>query len=369
MKLEEFPLSGAVMPLQEWFSVHARVLPWRSDPTPYHVWISEIMLQQTRVEAVKAYYARFIAALPGVEELAACPEDVYMKLWEGLGYYSRVRNLHTAACQIMEKYGGKFPEEEGAIRSLKGIGSYTAGAICSIAFGKPVPAVDGNVLRVLMRLAGDDSDIMLQTTRRRTETVLRALMERYQTETEGIRLNPAVFSQALMELGALVCVPNGEPKCEKCPWQEFCQAKLLNKWQELPVKKKAKGRRIEERTVLVLKDGERAAIRKRPAKGLLAGLYELPNLEGHLNSKAVLAYARRLGFRPLRIQPLEAAKHIFSHVEWHMIGYELKLEEEELASEEQKQMRKKEGILFADAKRIRESYAIPTAFGAYAKYI
>jgi A/G-specific adenine glycosylase len=375
--LDEFVLEQLVLPLQEWFSGNARILPWRETPTPYYVWISEIMLQQTRVEAVKPYFERFIRALPDVEALAVCPEDKLLKLWEGLGYYNRVRNLNTAAKQIMEEYGGVIPDEYETLLKLKGIGHYTAGAIASIAYGKPVPAVDGNVLRVLSRVTADDSDIMKQSVRTHMEERLRELME------QDARLVPSAFNQALMELGAMVCVPNGEPHCDACPWHALCAARKTDRIAELPVKKKAKERRIEKKTVLVIRDGERVALGKRPAKGLLAGLYELPNVPGHLDTEETLAFLKAQGFWPIRIQPLPAAKHIFSHVEWHMIGYMVLVSEMDMRPTLQDGIRetvmqyseeiadgKETGNWFmAEACDVIEHYAIPTAFSRYAAYM
>jgi A/G-specific adenine glycosylase len=353
--LDEFVLEQLVLPLQEWFSGNARILPWREEPTPYYVWISEIMLQQTRVEAVKPYFERFIQALPDVEALAVCPEDKLLKLWEGLGYYNRVRNLNTAAKQIMEEYGGVIPDEYGELLKLKGIGHYTAGAIASIAYGKPVPAVDGNVLRVLSRVTADDSDIMKQSVRTHMEDRLRELME------QDARLVPSAFNQALMELGAMVCVPNGEPHCDACPWYALCVARKTDRIAELPVKKKAKERRIEKKTVLVIRDGERVALGKRPAKGLLAGLYELPNVPGHLDTEETLAFLKAQGFWPIRIQPLPAAKHIFSHVEWHMIGYMVLVSEMDMVTPQP--------WFMIEVRDVVANYAIPTAFSRYAAYM
>lgn len=348
----DFELKKLVKPLQDWFDGHARVLPWRDDPKAYKVWISEIMLQQTRVEAVKSYFARFMEALPDVEALAACPEDRYLKLWEGLGYYNRVRNLHAAAEQIMEQYGGTIPDTVEELLRLKGIGSYTAGAIASIAYNRPVPAVDGNVLRVISRVCADDSDIMKQSVRSAMERSLQAMME---TEvTNG--LIPRKFNQALMELGAMVCVPNGAPHCPECPWYGFCEARLQDKIDTIPVKTRAKARRIEERTVFVIRDGEHVALRKRPAKGLLAGLYELPNVSGIIEQQEALEYVKNQGFSPIRIQALAPARHIFSHVEWHMHAYVVLVEETTAP---------KENILFTEAKKAVENYAVPSAFSAY----
>ena len=350
--LDDFELEQIVKPLQDWFQGHARVLPWRENPSAYRVWVSEIMLQQTRVEAVKPYFARFIEALPDVQALADCPEERYLKLWEGLGYYNRVRNLHEAAVQVVKDYGGEIPDSYEELRKLKGIGSYTAGAIASIAYNKPVPAVDGNVLRVISRVSGDDSDIMKQSVRTNMEKRLQKLMK----EQVKHWLVPRSFNQALMELGALVCVPGGEPHCKECPWQAFCRAHLEERTDEIPVRSKAKARRIEERTVFVIRDGEQVALRKRPSRGLLAGMYELPNCQGWLSDDEALAFVRELGIEPVRIRPLADARHIFSHVEWHMKGYSVLVEDPH---------EKSAGLLFAEIADARERYAVPSAFSAY----
>ena len=310
------------------------------------------MLQQTRVEAVKPYFSRFIDALPDVRALAECPEERYLKLWEGLGYYNRVRNLNAAAKQIVENYKGEIPKEYSELLKLKGIGSYTAGAIASIAYNQPVPAVDGNVLRVISRVCADDSDIMKQSVRKNMEQYLRNLME----DQVSRGLVPGIFNQALMELGAMVCVPNGEPHCDECPWQEFCEARLQERTQEIPVRSKAKARRMEERTVFVLRDGEKVALHKRSARGLLAGLYELPNCPGKLSQEDALDYVKKLGYAPVRILPLADAKHIFSHVEWHMKGYTVLIEEPE---------EHRGDFIFVEAADARERYAVPSAFSAY----
>lgn len=371
--IDDFDLTQITEPLQAWFDTHARVLPWRDQPSAYYVWISEIMLQQTRVEAVKPYFERFIKELPDVKALAECPEDRYLKLWEGLGYYNRVRNLNAAAQQIMDMYDGVIPDSYEELLNLKGIGAYTAGAIASIAYNKPVPAVDGNVLRVISRVCADDSDIMKQSVRNHMQDRLQQLMESQQ----GL-LVPRKFNQALMELGAMVCVPNGAPHCEECPWQDFCEARLQDRIEELPVRKKKAARRMEDKTVFVLRDGEKVALHKRPAKGLLAGLYELPNCEQKLNQEEALQYVESLGYRPIRIVPLAEAKHIFSHVEWHMKGYAVLIEEpgRELIPDdgakrdtERKNKQKANELLFVEAADARERYAVPSAFSAYWKAI
>ena len=367
--LQEFDLHPLVAPLKAWFAENARDLPWRRKPSAYHTWISEIMLQQTRVEAVKPYYERFLKALPTVRALAECPEDQYLKLWEGLGYYSRVRNLHAAAVQIMEDHQGKIPGEYAKLLKLKGIGSYTAGAIASIAYGEKVPAVDGNVLRILTRVSADETDIAKASFKKEVEEKLRRLMEEVCTdgETPAI-IAPGTLNQALMELGAIVCIPNGAPLCDACPWKPFCRARKEKKIDRIPVKTKAKARRVEEKTIFLIKDQNKIAVHKRPAKGLLAGLYEYPNQPGHLSEKEALDYVRSMGYSPLRIQALPDSVHIFSHVEWHMIAYFLLVEEEAFASEEQIAKRKKEHLIFADARTQKEIYAQPSAFHAYKPY-
>lgn len=335
-------------PLVQWYRENKRDLPWRQNPEAYRVWISEIMLQQTRVEAVKGYYDRFFRELPKVKDLAEAKEDKLLKLWEGLGYYNRVRNMQKAAQQIMADYNGEFPVTYEEIRSLKGIGSYTAGAISSFAYGLPEPAVDGNVLRVITRLLTDDSDIMKQSTKHRMEELLRAV----------IPVDAASdFNQGLIELGAIVCVPNGEPKCTQCPIKEWCKARKENRMTDFPVKTKTKGRRIEKKTILVFRDEDKIAISKRDKKGLLAGLYELPNLPEHLTRKEVEQYCKEIGLMPIRIKKLPPAKHIFSHVEWHMIGYDICVDELEKTN--------KKEYLFIHPEEIQKVYPIPSAFEMY----
>ncbi len=345
-------LEEIVEPLCAWYRKGHRILPWRERRDPYEIWVSEIMLQQTRVEAVKPFFERFTKALPDISALAQCDEEELLKLWEGLGYYNRVRNMQKAAKQVLEKFDGKLPTDYEKLKSLSGIGSYTAGAIASIAYEIPVPAVDGNVLRVISRLTEDDSDILKQSTKSRVERNLLEIMP------EG---SSGDFNQALMELGAVICVPNGAPKCEDCPLAKFCLAKAHGTEMELPVKKKAKERRIEERTVLIILDGEHLALRKRPSKGLLAGMFEFPNFDGYLSEEEVLKLLKSYGLMPLQIRKLEDARHIFSHVEWRMCGYAVRI----AALEEHV----KEELIFADVGSVQQSYPIPAAFAAYARYL
>lgn len=370
--IDNFDLKQLVQPLQTWFEDNARVLPWRENPQAYYVWISEIMLQQTRVEAVKPYFDRFIRELPNVKALAECEEDRLLKLWEGLGYYNRVRNLKIAANQILETYDGVIPNEYDELLKLKGIGHYTAGAIASIAYGKPVPAVDGNVLRVLSRVAADDNDIMKQSVRNAIEKALFELMNDVQD------VIPSIFNQALMELGATVCLPNGAPRCEVCPWGTICEARKQDRITELPVKKKAKERRIEEKTVLIIKDGSQLALHKRPKKGLLAGLYELPNVAGYLSEEDVVEYIKGQGYAPIRIQSVCDAKHIFSHVEWHMKGYVVFVQAKDFEKDVNTSQEKMQtdnltkdtlDWFFVNVEDTKENYAIPSAFVKYTEYL
>ena len=327
--------------LLDWFREHARDLPWRRDREPYHVWLSEIMLQQTRVQAVLGYYTRFLQALPDIAALAACPEDRLLKLWEGLGYYSRVRNLQKAARVICTEHGGQFPEDPAQIRALPGIGDYTAGAIASICFEQPRAAVDGNVLRVITRLTGDDTPIDSTAFRR---AVAARLEEVYPKGRCG------AFTQALMELGALVCVPNGAPLCAECPLGQLCRARAEGRTAVLPVKAAKKPRRKEKLTVLLLWCGDKLALCRRPAQGLLAGLWQLPNLPGVLTAEQAVAYAAELGAAPLHPEQVIHRTHIFTHVEWEMTGISIRCQ------------REAEGFVWADTACRAGAYALPTAF-------
>ena len=346
--LESPRLREAVEPVIQWYRENHRDLPWRNTRDPYRIWVSEIMLQQTRVEAVKRYYERFLSELPTVKELAEVPEDRLMKLWEGLGYYNRVRNMQKAARQVMEEYQGEFPHTYDTIRSLAGIGNYTAGAVSSFAFGIPKPAVDGNVLRVLSRILASEEDIM--------KAGVRSWMDRAVEEVIPEQ-NASDFNQGLIELGALVCVPNGDPRCRECPAAGLCLAREKGIQTRLPVKAKAKARRIEKRTVLIFRDARGVAIRKRPSRGLLAGLYELPNVEGHLTGRQAADYGKSIGLMPVRVRKLEDAKHIFSHVEWHMIGYEMLVDELEKSCGAE--------MIFAKKEELETVYSIPSAFESY----
>ncbi len=341
-----------VEPLLNWFKGSARVLPWRQNPTAYNVWVSEIMLQQTRVEAVKPYYDRFMKLFPDVKTLANADDEVLLKAWEGLGYYNRVRNLKKAAIELCESFDGEMPDSYEEIVKLPGIGSYTAGAVLSIAYNEKVPAVDGNVLRVLSRIRGDYRDVLDAKVKKDIEDDVRSFMPK----------EASAFNQAMMELGAMVCVPNGAPKCEECPVFELCYAKANGCSSELPVKTPKKKRVIENKTVLIIQDGSKTVLKKRPSEGLLAGMYEFPMLEGTKTKEEVLEYLKSEGFKMLHIKKAPEGKHIFSHKEWHMKGYVIKVDELEPFSG-------KEDFLFVETKEAEEKYPLPSAFKVYTKYL
>lgn len=340
-------------PLLDWFYQSARVLPWRQDPTAYHVWVSEIMLQQTRVEAVKPYYDRFMKLFPDVYALAQAGDEELLKAWEGLGYYNRVRNLKKAAIEICSEYEGNIPDDYECLMKLPGIGSYTAGAILSIAYNQKVPAVDGNVLRILSRILGDYRDISDGKVKKSVEEEVRTFMPQKEA---------SAFNQAMMELGAVICMPNGRPKCIQCPVQEICYAKKWDCMEKLPIKSTKKTRSIEEKTVLIIQDGSKTVLRKRPDMGLLAGMYEFPTLEGTKTGDEVLSYLKKEGFRVLHIKKSAKGKHIFTHKEWHMTGYAVKVDELEPFMGD-------EDFLFVETKEAEKKYPLPSAFKIYADYL
>ena len=352
-------LSQMLEPLAAWYFGHARALPWREDPAPYRVWLSEIMLQQTRVAAVMPYFHRFLQALPTVEALANAGEEELMKLWQGLGYYSRARNLQRAARIIMEEHGGRIPEGFEELLSLPGIGRYTAAAISSIAYGHSHPAVDGNVLRVVARLALYGEDIRKESAKREVEAALRCV---YPSEGAPGRAGAGILNQALMELGATVCLPNGAPLCGGCPLSGLCLARQAGRIEEYPQKSKAKPRRVEQMTVLRMEQNGAVALDKRGPKGLLAGLWELPHLEGHLSRKALLSFLEDQGIRPQKAERMADAVHVFSHVEWHMQAWLILLSERWMVAEERCFQDAFPGIVWAMPEEIDRNYSIPAAF-------
>ncbi|MBQ8688595.1 MAG: A/G-specific adenine glycosylase [Ruminococcus sp.] len=307
-------LRNMVQPLCQWYEKNARDLPWRRDKEPYHVWLSEIMLQQTRVEAVKGYYSRFLERFPTVQVLARADEEQVRKAWEGLGYYTRARNLQLAAKEICCTYDGSFPSEYEKIRALPGIGDYTAGAIGSICFGLPVPAVDGNVLRVVMRLQDSFAETDRPDVKRSVTQMLHAVYPRENAAMCG------VLTQALMELGAVVCIPNGAPRCEACPLKHLCRSRKNGTSGRLPVRKQKAAKKEVSMTVFLMQCGERYAVCQRPMHGLLAGLWEFPNAEKEMDAQAALSQAKAWGCVPLSVCRTTEQVHIFTHIRWKMKG-------------------------------------------------
>ncbi|MDO4554171.1 MAG: A/G-specific adenine glycosylase [Lachnospiraceae bacterium] len=341
---DEKKLDSSIVPaLLNWYDHNARILPWRSEPSPYRVWISEIMLQQTRVEAVKPYYDRFMEALPDVKALAEVEEEKLLKLWEGLGYYNRARNLKRAAETVMEEFGGKIPENYEGLLSLKGIGEYTAGAIASIALKIPVPAVDGNVMRVVARLLACGDDVLKVSTKRWMTKAVASIIPKER---------PGDFNQALMELGAVVCLPNGAPLCEKCPWDTVCKAHYQDREQEFPYKQPKKSRKIQKKAVYLLEYENRFALRKRPESGLLAGLWEFPTFDCGQQGDNVDKILDNSVESSENVDKIGTGKHIFSHIEWHMTGYYILL---------QKKL-KSDSLIWVTKEELEQEYAVPSAF-------
>lgn len=343
-------LSLAIPHLVLWYRENKKEYPWRVDATPYHVWVSEIMLQQTRIEAALDYYKRFISELPSVKALAGVDDERLMKLWQGLGYYSRARNLKKAAIQIMEKHGGELPSSADVLKKLPGIGDYTAGAIASIAYHKAEPAVDGNVLRVISRIILSYEDIMLPATKKSVTSLLKSV---YPSGEEA-----ALLTEGLMELGEQICIPNGEPRCEVCPIAPYCRAFAEGKTAELPVREVKKEKRREEKTVLLLRTNEgRYAIRKRADKGLLANMWEFPVIDGKCAEGDVEGYLAEQGFSVEAILSCGEAEHIFTHIVWQMVGFSVTVREE------------KSDYLWKSREEILADYAIPSAYRYYIKQL
>ena len=337
-------LKEAIPVITAWYQENKRSLPWREHRSPYRSWIAEIMLQQTRIEAVIPYYERFLHELPDIKSLAAVSEDRLLKIWEGLGYYSRARNLKKAAEILVENYSGSLPASFSELRNLPGIGDYTAGAISSIAFGLPEPAVDGNVLRVLMRLFACEEDITVPSLKRDVTSMLRA--EYPVGETASL------LTEGLMELGETVCLPNTQPRCAQCPLCNTCTAHRLEGELRYPFIPSKKPRRIEEKTVLLLNCDGRYAIRKRPEKGLLSGLWEFPIVDAKLSPEEIKSL-----LQPEDILPCGDSRHIFTHVEWIMTGYRLKVKT------------KDPGYIWKTPEEIAADYSLPTAFRYYQRQL
>jgi len=337
----------SLWPLLKWYQENKRILPWRENKNPYCIWISEIMLQQTRIEAVKRYYARFMKELPTIQDLANVPEERLLKLWEGLGYYNRARNLQKAAKVIDENYEGEMPNTYEKLITLSGIGEYTAGAIASIAYNEKIPAVDGNVLRVIARVLASNKDVLLPETKKEVTERLKNLM---QNQTKDFQSGD--FNEALMELGELICLPNGEPDCQECPLQNICLAYKKGLTQELPIRVKKLKRKEEDKTVFLLVSQKgKIAIRKRNEKGVLNGMYELPNSVGKIESlEKIKEVLEQWNLNSTNIEKVGEYQHIFTHITWKMIAYRIRVEKEN------------EEFIWVSKEQLEKDYALPTAF-------
>lgn len=327
--------------LLNWYDNNARILPWREDKSAYRIWVSEIMLQQTRVEAVRPYFERFIHEISTLEQLANTSDDTLHKLWEGLGYYHRVKNMKACAMTCVEQYMGELPKSAKELKQLPGIGDYTAGAIASIAYGEHIAAVDGNVLRVFSRVLISEDDILKESTKKKFQDII----------LDYIPVDKsAEFNQALMEVGALICVPNGAPRCNICPLSQQCLGYHSGDAHRLPNKTKKKKRRIEDKTIIIVVCKDKILLHKRADEGLLAGLYEFSTVNEKLLKRDISLYLKQ--YNIIKTRNLPCAKHIFSHVEWHMKGYLVEVSE----------MHEGQWCSFDD---IQQLYAIPTAFKVY----
>ena len=330
-----------VEPLLQWYAENKRILPWRMDKEPYHVWVSEIMLQQTRIEAVMHYYARFMEALPDVQSLSSIDDDALLKLWEGLGYYSRARNLKKAAQIIIKDYRGMFPSTFEELRKLPGIGEYTAGAIASICFNEPVPAVDGNVLRVISRITGSCENVLLPVTKKKvTEQLLQIMPD-----------SPGDFNEALMELGETVCLPNTAPACGECPLSGSCTAYREHLTERLPIRIKKTKRRRENLTVFILTapDGS-IALDKRKDSGLLSGMYQFPNIKGYYSEEELYLTLDNWNLNPVQIEFIRETKHVFTHIDWMMKGFRVQVNN------------KPERFIWVSPEELKSDYPLPAAF-------
>lgn len=318
-----------------WYNENKRDLPWRENRDPYRVWVSEIMLQQTRVEAVKPYFERFMEQFDSVERLALADEDQLYKVWEGLGYYSRVRNMKKAAQICVEHYQGKLPVDYDELLRLPGIGPYTAGAIASIAYQAKVCAIDGNVMRIYARLFALEDNIISEAFKKKTANLIQKDMAK----------DMGIFNQGLMDLGATICLPNGNPRCNICPLNDLCQAYAQGKQNRLPNRIKKTKRKVEKLTVEIYEFNDQVLLHRRSEKGLLAGLYEFVSVEGHKVKKDY----------PKQTQYLGKTRHVFSHRIWEMKGFLIPCE----------QCFEKEGYFWDSIHQIENVYSIPSAFQFY----
>lgn len=329
-----------VEPLLNWYQINERPLPWRVDKNPYHIWVSEIMLQQTRIEAVKEYYYRFMKRLPTIKDLAKIKEDELLKLWQGLGYYNRARNLQKAAKMIVEKYSGKFPDNYKDLKALPGIGEYTAGAIASICYNEKVTAIDGNVLRVMMRLQNCHDKIDEKETKIKVEKQLKSILPNQSGK----------FNQALMELGETICTPTSTPKCQECPLNPLCKSKEKNTYMELPKKNPKQPKTVENYTIFIYIYDNQVAIEKRNNTGLLKNMWEFPNENEKYTQETCQNYLKSKKFETTYITPSIEYKHIFTHKIWYINTYIIYVKN------------KYPQFKWVTISEIEEKYALPTAF-------
>ena len=328
--------------LEDWFLENRRILPWRRDKNPYHVWISEVMLQQTRIEAVISYYERFMKEIPTISSLANVDEDKLLKLWEGLGYYNRARNLKKAAIKIMEEYDGVFPTTYSEIIKLPGIGEYTASAISSICFGEKQVTIDGNVMRVFTRFYNDTSNISKSSTRIMIHDRLLSMMS----------FDPGYFNEGMMELGEVICIPNGMPKCDVCPLRDGCQSYKNSNYYFFPVKDEKKLKEEVEMTVIIPIWEGKTLVRKRREVGLLHNLYEFPNVVGNKCVEEVRAISEEFG-KVANIKKSICYTHVFTHKKWKMQAYFVFLESVNCQD------------MFYRIADVEERFALPTAFSPF----
>jgi len=333
-----------------WYQKNKRMLPWRKDKNPYHIWISEIMLQQTKIEAVKKYYNRFIQEIPDVKNLSKIEEERLLKLWEGLGYYTRARNLQKAAKIITNELNGKFPTKYEELIKLPGIGEYTASAITSISFQEQVATVDGNVLRVMMRILNSKENVLEEAVRKKVTKALTETLKKYNVK------HPGDFNEGMMELGETICIPNTKPICNECPIKNFCKAYKENTQETLPIRIKKNRKKEENLTVFLIIYQNKVAVSYREEKGLLHHMYEFPNINKKLTKQETEAYLKSLHITG-KITKGPSHTHIFTHKKWKMQSYIIELTKEIKTYK------------FYTIKEIEENLALPTAFVPFLKVI
>ncbi|MBQ4255933.1 MAG: A/G-specific adenine glycosylase [Bacilli bacterium] len=339
---------GLADKIVDYYLKQGRALPWRKDQSPYCVHLSETMLQQTRVETVIPYFERFMEAFPTVFDLANAEAEKVLKLWEGLGYYSRAKNLHKAAIEVVNRYGGEYPRDKEGLLSLPGVGEYTANAIMAFCFDEKEIPVDGNFLRLFARLSGYGGNVM--------ESKAKKECEAYFKEELGDAL-PSAFAQGAMEIGEVLCLPSSSPRCEECPLKEYCFAYANKKQAELPLRLVKTSKKQEKKTVLIYRLCNEYGYQKRPDSGLLSGLYGFPMEEGHLGLAKVKALLKEKGVKAKSVKPSIEYTHVFSHVKWDMKSYIVEL----------KEMPEGLDLVFVSKAMRQESFALPSAFLPFEK--